>query len=102
MRRFYSKPWRHRAGANKHQSSSLTLEGQIPIAESMPYTGWVSATEALDFAGSESNCHPWCSCAIAGWQHFRTSEEEDLKLYTAMRQLDNVNSDQVPRICGLV
>jgi hypothetical protein len=33
MRRFYSKPWRHRAGANKHQSSSLTLEGQIPIAE---------------------------------------------------------------------
>ena len=34
----------------------------------MPYTCWVSATEALDFAGSESDCHPWCSCAIAGRQ----------------------------------
>jgi len=34
----------------------------------MPYTCWVSATEALEFAGSESDCHPLCSCAIAARQ----------------------------------
>jgi hypothetical protein len=34
----------------------------------MPYTCWVSTTEALDFAGSESDFHPWLCCAIAGRQ----------------------------------
>jgi NAD(P)-dependent dehydrogenase (short-subunit alcohol dehydrogenase family) len=32
------------------------------------YTCWVSASEALEFAGSESNCHLFCSCPIAGRQ----------------------------------
>jgi hypothetical protein len=34
----------------------------------MSYICWVSALETLEFAGSESNCHPLYSCAIAGWQ----------------------------------
>jgi hypothetical protein len=34
----------------------------------MSYICWVSALETLEFAGSESNCHPLYSCAIAGMQ----------------------------------
>ena len=34
----------------------------------MSYICWVSALETLEFAGSESNCHPLYSWAIAGRQ----------------------------------